>query len=196
MTVEGATDGAGGPDGRVGAITVLAAVLLLAVSARFSVPIPGSPVPQSAQTLAVVVVGAVLGARMGFAALAAYLLAGAVGAPVFADGAAGAAHLVGPTSGYLLGFLVAAGVLGQLTDRGHLNSIPRAAAWMAAAHGLILLLGGARLSTTLGLSGALEAGVTPFLWGGVVKSLAGAAIALPLRRRVGSVLSTSSGSES
>ena len=83
-----------------------AAVVAVALAAQVSVAIPGSPVPQSLQTLAVVLVGAWLGPVRGGAALILYVAIGAVGAPVFADGAAGAAHLSGPTSGYLAGFVV------------------------------------------------------------------------------------------
>lgn len=150
------------------------AVTALAVSARVSVPVPGSPVPQSLQTLAVVLVGASLGSQRGGLAVALYLLVGALGMPVFADGVAGAAHLVGPTSGYLVGFVAAAAMVGwgaELTREGFL----RAFLLMALGHLLIIALGWVRLSFQLGSLDALEAGVLPFLWGGVAKSAAGAA---------------------
>ena len=88
------------------------AVTALAVSARVSVPVPGSPVPQSLQTLAVVLVGAFLGPVRGGVAIGIYLILGAIGLGVFADGASGYDHLVGPTAGYLIGFVVAAVVVG------------------------------------------------------------------------------------
>lgn len=148
------------------------AVLAVAVAARVSVPVPGSPVPQSLQTLAVVLVGAFLGPRGGGGALALYLLVGALGVPVFADGAAGAAHLVGPSAGYLLGFVLAAVLVGWGVGSGGLL---RAFLAMLCAHLVILGLGWARLAPTLGVLDALRSGVLPFLWGGVAKSAAGAA---------------------
>lgn len=165
---------------------VALAVVVVAVSARVSVPVPGSPVPQSLQTLAVVLVGAALGAGRGSAALALYVLAGALGMPVFADGAAGAAHLVGPTAGYLVGFVAAAALIGWGEERGRSIAMPEP--WTAAAgfartfllmvlgHAIILALGWLRLSIEIGILDALDAGVFPFLWGGVAKSALGAAM--------------------
>ena len=164
----------------MGAITL--AVLAVAVSARVSVPIPGSPVPQSLQTLAVLLVGFFLGGRDGTVALAIYLLVGGAGAPVFADGAAGWTHLVGPTAGYLIGFAVAGGGLGWVAERGNLNRVAPAFGAMVGGHAAILLLGWLRLGATLGYASAFEQGVAPFLVGGVVKSAVGAAIALAALR--------------
>ncbi len=154
----------------------------MAVAARISVPIPGSPVPQSLQTLAVLLVGFFLGGRNGALALAAYLLLGASGAPVFADGAAGWTHLVGPTAGYLIGFAVAAGWVGWLAEGGRLSRFAPAFGAMLVGHAAILLLGWARLGATLGYVSAFEQGVAPFLVGGAVKSAVGAAMAVAALR--------------
>ena len=102
-------------------LPILLAVLVVAVSARLDVAVPGSPVPQSAQTLAVLVVGLGLGARDAVVALIAYLLFGGLGAPVFADGASGWGHLVGPTSGYLVAFVATAGIVGWFARNGRLR---------------------------------------------------------------------------
>jgi biotin transport system substrate-specific component len=153
------------------------AVLIVAVSARMSVPVPGSEVPQSLQTLAVVLVGAWLGPRYGGLAAALYLALGAVGLPVYADGAGGAAHLLGPTAGYLVGFVLAAVFVGWGVGVGGARGrLIRAFLVMALAHLLILALGWLRLSLQIGASEALQTGVLPFLWGGVLKSGVGAAI--------------------
>lgn len=96
----------------VWAVRVAVAVLAVALAAQVSVPVPGSPVPQSLQTLAVVLVGAWLGPRTGAIALTTYMVLGAAGLPVFADGAGGIEHLAGPTLGYLVGFVVAAALMG------------------------------------------------------------------------------------
>ncbi len=157
-------------------------MLAIAISARLDIPIPGSPVPQSAQTLAILLVGVWLGARLGAVALIAYLLAGGLGAPVFADGASGWGHLVGPTAGYLVGFLLAATLVGALSDRGHLSRFPLAIAGMLTGHLVILGLGWARLVVALGPAEGWAQGVAPFLVGGLVKSLVAAAVAVLLAR--------------
>ncbi len=144
---------------------------LIAVSARVSATIPGTSVPQSAQTLGVVLVGAFLGARAGAFALVLYLLAGGVGVPVFADGASGWPHLAGPTGGYLVGFVLAAGIVGWFADDGHLTGSREALVVMILGHVVILTLGWLRLAWSLGPSEAFATGVAPFLLGGLAKSI-------------------------
>lgn len=176
-------------------LAALTGVALLALSARLSFALPGTEVPQTAQTLAVLLVGALAGPRRGAALLALYLGLGAAGAPVFADGAAGFAVLAGPTGGFLLGFLPAAAAAGWLWRAGA-SPTPRRFAWLTAGligcHGLILLCGWVRLAATLGPLPAYQAGVAPFVIGALVKSgaaaallyLAAAAGAIPARDRV------------
>lgn len=89
--------------------------LLLIASARVQVPF--WPVPMTMQTFVVLIIGATCGARLGAATVALYLAQGAVGLPVFAGGG-GLAYMAGPTGGYLVGFLVAAVVVGWLAERG------------------------------------------------------------------------------
>lgn len=159
---------------------VVAGALAVAVGAQLSVPVPGSPVPQSLQTLAVVVVGGVLGWGRGVAALVLYLALGASGLPVFAEGAAGVERLWGPTAGYLWGFVVGAGVAGlwrvreRAGERGWAVGVGWVVAGFVVAHGVILALGWGRLAFLTGAGEAWSQGVAPFLWGGVVKSLVGA----------------------
>ena len=152
------------------------AVGLIAVSARVSATIPGTSVPQSAQTLAVVLAGAFLGGRDGTLALVFYLLAGGLGVPVFADGAAGWPHLAGATGGYLVGFVLAAAVVGWFADRGYMARPRTALAAMLLGHLVILCLGWLRLAASLGLTDAFTGGVTPFLSGGLAKSVLAAAV--------------------
>jgi biotin transport system substrate-specific component len=113
-------------DSRSGAITwkraisVVFGALLVALAAQVSVTLPGSPVPVTLQGLAVLLVGGVLGAGGGAAALVLYLLAGVAGLPVFAPigvPLVGFARLLGPTGGYLLAFPVAAALVGALARR-------------------------------------------------------------------------------
>ena len=153
------------------------AACLVAVSARVSATIPGTSVPQSAQTLAVVLVGAFLGARDGASALVLYLLAGGAGVPVFADGASGWPHLAGATGGYLIGFVLASGLVGWFADRGDVARLRAALAVMIAGHAVILSLGWLRLAWSLGLQDAYASGVAPFLPGGLAKSVVAAVVA-------------------
>jgi len=163
--------------------TVVLAIAAIVISARLELPVPGSPVPQSAQTLAVLLAGFWLGARDGVLVLLAYLLLGALGVPVFADGASGLRHLLGPTSGYLAGFVIAAGIVGWLGEHDQLRGFAPALGVMIAGHAVILGLGWLRLGATLGYGPAMEQGVTPFLLGGVVKSFLAAGIAALFTRR-------------
>jgi biotin transport system substrate-specific component len=107
-------------------------------------------------------------------ALGAYLVAGAVGLPVFAGGAAGIEVLAGPTAGYLFGFVVAAGLVGWMRDRGHLARFAPTLAVMVAAHLVILSMGWGRLSADLGAGAAWDGGVAPFVIGGGIKSIVAA----------------------
>src|SRR5689334_20832837 len=91
---------------------------LIALSARVAIPLPFSPVPVTGQTFAVLLVGAALGRRRGAAAVIAYLAEGAAGLPVFAGPNAGPAVLLGPTGGYLFGFIPGAWLCGLLAERG------------------------------------------------------------------------------
>ncbi|MDY7095584.1 MAG: biotin transporter BioY [Acidobacteriota bacterium] len=141
---------------------------LVALAARWSFPVPGSPVPVSAQTLAVLVVGLALGSARGAGALALYLAAGAAGLPVFADGAAGLEHLLGPTGGYLLGFVAGAAVAGRAPVT---TTWRRRILLLLAAHGVIFALGVPWLAVFVGTSEAVTAGLLPFLLGALIKSL-------------------------
>jgi len=157
-------------------------VLAVALSARVSATLPGSTVPQSAQTLAVLVVGGLLGARDGSLALVAYLLVGGAGVPVFADGASGWAHLYGPMAGYLAGFVVAAAGVGLLSDYGLLQRLTGAFGAMLGGHAIILGLGWTRLVWALGPELALRQGVLPFVAGGCLKSFVAAVVVLAAHR--------------
>ncbi len=152
------------------ALLVLAGTLFLATSAWIEVPMV--PVPMTMQTFGMLLVGAVYGWRLGGITVAAYLLQGAMGLPVFAGGAAGAHHLAGPTAGYLAAFLIAAMLVGALVERGAARTLVAAFALMLAGHALILALGVAWLAGAagLGLEAAFAVGAAPFLLGMVLKS--------------------------
>jgi biotin transport system substrate-specific component len=148
---------------------------LISVGAFIAVPI--GPVPITLQTLFVLLAGLLLGVRGGVLAVALYLAAGCLGLPVFAGGKAGVAVLLGPTGGFLLGFIPSAACCG-LARHLRLRSYPLVLALCFAATALTLLPGMFRLMSVLniGPEKALAAGVIPFLPGGLAKCLAAAAI--------------------
>ena len=97
---------------------ILGGSLLIALSAQLQFVLPFSPVPITGQTFTVLLLGALYGSKRGPATVVTYLALGVMGLPVFAGGTFGVARLVGPTAGYLVGFLVAAFVVGLLSERG------------------------------------------------------------------------------
>jgi len=153
---------------------IAAGTLVTALSAQVSVP--WEPVPFTLQTLGVTLCGLTLGARKATASQVAYIAAGAAGAPVFAGGAGGPQHLLGPTAGYLVAFVVAAGLLGWLADRGWNRKALPAAGGLLIANAVILFSGAAWLSAYIGVEKAWIAGVLPFISGAVLKSIIALAI--------------------
>lgn len=154
---------------------MLVGVGILAVSARIQVPF--YPVPVTMQTLAVMVIAMAYGSKLGTATLFSYMLAGFLGAPVFAGGA-GFAYMAGPTGGYLAGFLLAGMVLGALADRGWTRNWQTTAAAMIVGTAIIYLLGVAWLSQLIGFDKAITFGLVPFIYGDILK-LVIAAVSVP-----------------
>lgn len=140
--------------------------------------IPLQPVPITGQTFGVLLVGALLGSRRGLASMLTYVGMGAVGLPVFAGGAAGLSRLAGPTAGYLVGFVVAAAMVGLLSRRGWDRRVASTALAMALGTLVIYAFGVAWLSRFVGWDKVMAIGVMPFLLGDAMK-LALAALSLP-----------------
>lgn len=155
------------------AVLVLAGTLALAISAKVQVPF--YPVPMTMQTLVVLVIGATFGLRLGLATIALYLLEGLAGLPVFASGA-GPAYMMGPTGGYLAGFVAAVGLMGWGSARGYDRTLAGSFVLMALGHAVILALGYLWLSTLIGADKAFAAGVAPFAWATVFKTLLAAGL--------------------
>ena len=152
---------------------ILAGSLFLTLSSYLEVPM--IPVPVTMQTFAVALVGALYGWRLGGLTIVAWLTQGALGLPVLAGGAAGVAHFIGPTAGYLFAFPVAGMAVGWLAERGWNGRRPwRAFAAMLIGNGLCLVLGAAWLAVLIGLEPAVMTGFAPFLIGAVLKAGLGA----------------------
>ena len=165
---------------RGAALALLRRTLVLVVSAKVQVPF--YPVPMTLQTLAVLTLGALFGARLAAATVALYLGEGLIGLPVFAGAVAGPAYLAGPTGGYLVGFLLAAALVGWLAERGWTRGWPLALAAMTLGHLVIFAAGFAWLAPMLGAGKAWTVGVVPFGAATVVKTLLAAALAIAARR--------------
>ncbi len=159
------------------AVLVLAAALLTAACARISIPVPGSPVPVTGQTFAVMLTAAALGARRGAAGQALYVALGLF-LPFYSDGESGPDVIVGATGGYLLGFIVAGYVVGALAERRADRSPRTALPTFAVGHAIIFALGVPWLAVAADLPPveALEAGLVPFIPGGILKALLAAGL--------------------
>lgn len=146
--------------------------LVVALAAQVIVPVPFSPVPMTLQPLAVLVVGGLLGAGSGLAALVLYLFLGLLGLPVFAGGSSGFLHLMGPTGGYLLAFPLAAAATGALVGRLDAERPSILRVLLAGALGMVIIhIGGVAQLALLGGDPrlAFRVGFVPFLTGDLIK---------------------------
>lgn len=174
--------GAERPLVRQAVLAVLGSLLLWA-SAKVQVPM--WPVPMTMQSFVVLVIGMAYGARLGAATVALYLVEGAAGLPVFAgtpERGIGLAYMMGPTGGFLVGFLIAAWLMGWLAERGWDRTLLKTVAALAIGTVLLFVPGVVWLAALIGWPKAIAAGLTPFLVGSLVK-LALAAALLPLASR-------------
>jgi len=155
-------------------LLVLAGVALLTIAAKVQVPF--WPVPVTLQTLAVPLIAAAFGARLGTSTVLAYLAAGLAGLPVFAGAVAGPAAFVGPTAGYLAGYVIAAFIVGSVSERIGNRVLPLFAA-MIVADMVVFGLGFAWLAyLTQSVAKAWAFGVAPFLIADAVKMLLATAL--------------------
>lgn len=155
---------------------VVGGALLTAGAAQVSVPL--WPVPVTGQTLAVLLVGSALGSRRGALSMLVYALLGVVGLPVFAEGAAGPGVLLGPTGGYVVGFIAAAALVGRIAER--FGGRRFTAALLSFVLGTVVTFGAgtAWLAIALGLDvqHALAYGLYPFVIGELAKAMIGAGV--------------------
>src|SRR5438105_15382126 len=145
-----------------GAMLVATGVLLLTLSAKIQIPL--WPVPMTMQTYVILVIAMAYGTRMATATVLGYLIAGALGLPVFAgtpEKGLGLPYMLGPTGGYLIGFLLATLLMGRLAERGWDRRMGLRVIGMMFGSLLILACGVAWLGISLGLERALAVGAAP-----------------------------------
>jgi biotin transport system substrate-specific component len=159
-------------------LLVLTGSAAIALAAQAAVNLPFSPVPITSQTLAVLLAGAVLGSRRGLLSAIAYIGYGVMGLPVFAGGAAGIAHLIGPTGGYLLGFVLAAYITGFLSEKGWGRYFVSTFLAMLLGNIALYIFGLGWLAIYIGADNVLTMGLYPFIPGDLLKLLI-ATLALP-----------------
>jgi biotin transport system substrate-specific component len=167
----------------VNMLLVIGASALIAIAAQIAIPLPFTPVPLTMQPLAVIFIGATLGSTRGAAAAALYLLEGFSGLPVFAQGHAGPAWLLGATAGYLYSYPAAAWLAGFVSERGWGNSIVRSVSGMLLALAVIYAGGWSWLAALTNSRAAFAAGVAPFVLADIVKVAFGAAL-LPKAQKI------------
>ena len=166
------------------AALAFAGSLLLTLSAKIQIPF--WPVPMTMQTFVVLVLGAAYGPRLGMATMLLYLAEGALGLPVFAgtpEKGIGLAYMMGPTGGYLVGFVLAAGLTGWMAERGWDRNVAGVLIAMSLGHLLILGIGALWLAQLIGWGKAWLFGLLPFWAATILKTLLAAA-ALPLAWRL------------
>jgi biotin transport system substrate-specific component len=159
-------------------LQVVISIVIIALLAQATLQLPGNkgPIPITGQTLAVLVVSFFLPARWGAVCLALYVLLGALGLPVFADGRSGWSVLSGGSGGFLIGFIIAAAVVGYLGEKQWGQSFFLALAGNAIGTAIILCAGLLWLCYLYGMQKALEYGWYPFWQGAIIKAVVGALI--------------------
>ena len=143
--------------------------VLLALLARLSIPVPFSPVPITGQTFGILFLGAVLGSRIGTLSVIMYILEGLIGLPVFAGGSIGFLYLIGPTGGYLIGFIPAIYLVGYLSEQGWMNNFSATFVAMIYGTSIIFIFGISWLAVTAGFGTAVSIGLYPYIPGAVIK---------------------------
>ncbi len=170
-------------------VTMALFAALIAVSSYISIPLPFSPVPITLQTLIILLCGLLLSVKFAMGSVALWVLMGAVGLPVFANGKAGIGIIFGPTGGYIFGFIFAAGVIALL--RGNkANPIRYAIAAVVGNFLVIYPFGiiGLMLIAKLPLGAAVANGVLPFIIGDIVKLIAAVSISMAMQKRASHLL--------
>lgn len=166
-------------------VTAAIFAAIIAVLSQFTLTLPITVVPFTLQTFIIGLTVTILGTRAGTWAIAIYLLLGLIGMPVFAGGASGLQALLGPTGGFLLGFLFNGLATGWLLEKLGRN-YPGAISANLVGAAIVLLFGALwlQISTGISFSAALQSAVIPFLVPGVIKAVAAAIIGLSITKRL------------
>lgn len=167
------------PDVRARTAALVAlGVLFTALLAQVAVPVPGSPVPITGQTLAVVLTAAALGPLRGVAVQVAYMACALVGLPFYSEASGGVDAVFGATGGYVVGFIPAAFLIGLAARHGADRNPLKALPLFVAGQAVIFAVGVPWLAVAAGISAgqALDAGFYPFILGGIVKAAVAAAV--------------------
>ena len=166
-------------------MTVYASLFAALIAAGAFLIIPIGPVPIVLQNLFVLLAGLLLGSRWGLASVGIYLLAGAIGLPVFAGGTGGIGRIFGPTGGYLLSYLPAVYILGMIAEKGEKKEKRIVFDIIAMVCASIIIYGVGvpwlKLMTGMSWAKAVSAGMLPFLLGDALKIAAAIPIAKTLR---------------
>jgi len=152
-------------------VCIISGSVFVGLSSQFAFYTPLSPVPISGQTFAVLLTGAVLGAKRGGLSMALYLAGGVMGLPVFAGGTGGPAVLFGPTAGYLVGFIPAAMLVGALAEKGFDKRWYTLLTAFVLGQVIIYALGVTRLMAFIDIKQVFKVGVLPFLLGDAIKAV-------------------------
>ncbi len=156
-------------------VLIIGGSLLIALSVQVKILLPFSPVPITGQTFAVLMIGAMFGARRGSLSVLLYIVEGAAGLPVFAFGG-GLSILFGPTGGYLFGFVAAACIVGLLAEKGWDRRVWKTILAMLLGNAVIYACGLIWLARWTGTNRVLIEGLYPFIFGDILKTIVAAAI--------------------
>jgi len=156
--------------------------LLLIACAQIRIPLPFTPVPITGQTFGVLLAGALLGSRYGTAVVLSYVLQGAIGLPVFSGLKGGIATLLGPTGGYILGFIPSAFLVGWLLEMGWYKSLGTIFAAFLIGNAIIYFFGIPWLAFFVGWDQVLKMGLLPFLPGDLIKLILAISVTRSLSR--------------
>lgn len=165
-------------------VLTTAGVIAIALLAQVAIPLPYTPVPITGQTLAVLLIGASYGSLRALRTTAAYIAVGAFGLPVFASAASGMGALLGATSGYLFGFMIAAYVMGLVAERGYFSRVKSAVPLFLLGHACIFVCGMVVLGMFVGFNKVIALGFVPFIPGLIIKTVAAGLILPTLHRFV------------
>lgn len=152
-------------------LLILSFSFLIAVSSRIVIPLPFTPVPITMQTFAVLLSGIVLGSKKGVISVLLFIISGIAGLPVFASGNSGILYLLGPTGGYIFGFIIASFITGFFAEKGWDKSFHEAFLFMLTGNLFIYIPGLIWLGRFTGYRNVLQLGFFPFIIGDIIKIL-------------------------